>query len=752
MNPAKLQPRQNERRLSFWRGSLRTRLLITSVALVVIPVLITGIVAALVSSQGLRNEVFGQLESVATLKDNQIHTWLESLQTNLNLVFANPASLDAISTYMANPSSEDVSLSQLRSDLTKYNQRSGYFTELFIMDLDGRVILSTNTAQEGKILRTQAFFQEGSTGPSITPPLYELSLKNYSIIVSQPLQNKFGSVIGVLAGRANLNTLNEIMSQRAGLGEQGETYVVNSNYAVLTKLRFEETAIGESYINTQGSVNAVEQQTNGSGIYEDYRGATVVGVYHWIPELQIAVMAEHNQEEALASLQRLSQIMLGLIVAMVVIAVLAAFFLTQTITSPISKLAHAAEEISRGNLEQNVQVTQQDEIGVLAASFNTMTSQLRGLIASLEQRVEERTKALTNVAEISTATSSIQNLEKMLETFVHLTQRRFGLYHAHVFLFDEKTESLNIIACGWKEGDEHEGTHGTASIPLHQEQSLVARAARTKNAVIVNDVHSDPGWLPNPLLPDTASEMAIPLLVGDEVLGVLDVQSDQINAFTESDANIQTTLASQVAISVQNAELYTRVETALQDTRLLMENAPEAIIIIDLATGLFADPNENAEKLYGLPYDELIKVGPAQMSPPKQPDGRDSVEKAMEKINEAVKGGRPVFDWIHRNAQGHDFPCEVRLVLIPGDHPRVRASVTDITERKRAEELTRQRAQYQETLNLISQRIQSTTSIEKALQVAARELGHVLGMKPTAVTLEAEAFSTGTSLKDSSGQ
>jgi GAF domain-containing protein len=116
---------------------------------------------------------------------------------------------------------------------------------------------------------------------------------------------------------------------------------------------------------------------------------------------------------------------------------------------------------------------------------------------------------------------------------VQLTQRKFDLYHAHIFTFDENTSMLHIAACGWKEGDEHEGTHGTTTIPLEQEQSLVARAARTRQAVIVNDVRNEPGWLPNPLLPDTSSELAVPLVIGDQVLGVLDVQSDRINAFSD---------------------------------------------------------------------------------------------------------------------------------------------------------------------------------------------------------------------------
>ncbi|MDK1029645.1 MAG: GAF domain-containing protein [Anaerolineae bacterium] len=170
--------------------------------------------------------------------------------------------------------------------------------------------------------------------------------------------------------------------------------------------------------------------------------------------------------------------------------------------------------------------------------------------------LERRARQLAAVAEVSTASSRELEVETMLKTVVKLTQRQFDLYHAHIFTFDSETEKLNIVACGWLEGDENEGTHETSSISLDQEQSLVARAARTKQAVIVNDVKNEPGWRPNPLLPDTASEMAVPLVVGDEMIGVLDVQSERVEAFTEEDANIQLTLASQVATTMQNARSF----------------------------------------------------------------------------------------------------------------------------------------------------------------------------------------------------
>jgi PAS domain S-box-containing protein len=388
--------------------------------------------------------------------------------------------------------------------------------------------------------------------------------------------------------------------------------------------------------------------------------------------------------------------------------------------------------LSHRSTREALAKARQNELAQIKAN-----QELVGLQATLEQRVAERTQALTTVAEISTTASTTLETEKLMQQVVDLSKERFGLYHSHIYLLNELGDKL-VLASGAGEPGRMMVAQKHA-IPLHGEQSLVARAAREQRGVIVNDVTQEPDFLPNPILPDTRAELAVPMIVGEKVIGVFDVQSEIIGRFTEADIAVQSTLATQVASAVQNTRLYTQAETIAQEARSLVDNAPETIIIVDLETGLFINPNENAVKLYGLEREELIKVGPAQMSPPRQPDGRDSTEKAMEKIGEAMQGGTPIFEWVHRNAQGEDIPCEIRLVRMPGDHPRVRASVTDISERKRNEDLTRQRAQQQEALNLITQKIQGATTIEAALQVTARELGRALGRKPTLVTLEPDS-------------
>ncbi|HLY74541.1 MAG TPA: sigma 54-interacting transcriptional regulator, partial [Planctomycetota bacterium] len=138
-----------------------------------------------------------------------------------------------------------------------------------------------------------------------------------------------------------------------------------------------------------------------------------------------------------------------------------------------------------------------------------------------------------------------------------------------------------------------------------------------------------------------------------------------------------------------------RYEAQLQESearyRTLVENAPEAVVVLDFDAGRFVDFNENAMRLFGLTREELSDRGPLDLSPPVQPSGQPSSEFAREKIQEAVRGGRPVFEWVHRTGRGLDFPCEVRLVRIPNESSiLIRGSIIDISERKRAEESIRE--------------------------------------------------------------
>jgi PAS domain S-box-containing protein len=180
-----------------------------------------------------------------------------------------------------------------------------------------------------------------------------------------------------------------------------------------------------------------------------------------------------------------------------------------------------------------------------------------------ENALTKHAVELETVARVSTAASTILDADKLLQDIVNLTKASFGLYHTHIYLTNEAGNTL-ILAAGAGEVGRHMVAQGW-QIPVEQSRatgllrphkSLVARAARERRGVIVNNVREAPDFLPNPLLPNTCSEMAVPLIVGDKVLGVFDVQSDVVDRFTDDDLRINMTLAGQVAVALQNARLY----------------------------------------------------------------------------------------------------------------------------------------------------------------------------------------------------
>lgn len=151
-------------------------------------------------------------------------------------------------------------------------------------------------------------------------------------------------------------------------------------------------------------------------------------------------------------------------------------------------------------------------------------------------------------------------------------------------------------------------------------------------------------------------------------------------------------LAGQKAIIlvVRDITEQTRVEQALREgeerLRLVIENAPDAITVVDAVNGSFLELNAEALKLFHGTRAELLGSSIEDLSPPSQPDGRSSKELARFYLMKAMAGGRPVFEWTHRTLDGRDVPCEVRLMRLPSpDAVLVRGSITDLSERKRAE-------------------------------------------------------------------
>jgi signal transduction histidine kinase len=192
-----------------------------------------------------------------------------------------------------------------------------------------------------------------------------------------------------------------------------------------------------------------------------------------------------------------------------------------------------------------------------------MTARLRDLIYNLEAKVEERTRDLEMASDVSRQITRVLDLDILLPELAEKTRQGFNLDRVSLFLYDKKKGELILEAGTGREGALI--TPESKTIPINSHPSLVAQVARERKAEIINDIEQSAIHFSNPRLPETRSEAAFPMLVSDELVGVLDLQSEIVWRFQESEIQIFSTLAEQIAIAVRNAQLYREQEQVTRE-------------------------------------------------------------------------------------------------------------------------------------------------------------------------------------------
>ncbi len=189
-------------------------------------------------------------------------------------------------------------------------------------------------------------------------------------------------------------------------------------------------------------------------------------------------------------------------------------------------------------------------------------AELKRLIETLEERVDARTRDLGVAAEVSRQVTQVLDLEALLPQLTELTRKSFDLYHVSIFLHYESKQLLCLDAGTGEAGRQMMAANKQFNIA---DRGLVPLALRERKAQVINDVSCSADHQVNPFLPNTRSEVALPMLIGDKVIGVLDLQSEVINKFTADDIKVFTTLTEQIAVAVRNANLFTSAQQARQE-------------------------------------------------------------------------------------------------------------------------------------------------------------------------------------------
>ncbi|MEW5957341.1 MAG: GAF domain-containing protein [Chloroflexota bacterium] len=456
-----------------------------------------------------------------------------------------------------------------------------------------------------------------------------------------------------------------------------------------------------------------------------------------VSQLQAIALGQENLTSAVMA----QFLVLGLLASLIV--VIASLVVNRSIATTLASLARTATQIAGGDLNaQAPLIVRSDEVGQLAVAFSSMTAQLREVIGSLEQRVADRTRRLEIAAALSEQLTAVLKLDELLAEVVNQIKDSFNYYHAQIYLLDDKRARL-VLAEGTGQAGVEMKAKGH-NISLEAPTSLVARAARTGEIVRVDNVRLAADWLSNPLLPQTWSEMAVPIILEGQAVGVLDVQEDKIAGLDENDANLLRSLANQVAVAIRNARLFQQVETALAEAYRSQER------YIQQSWEKFRGQAMGSQYLYVQPGAALPDEAGRQTLVEIQQQALSQTRPAVVPIKEGPVAKQAVV--VPINLRGQTIGA-LQLHL-PGEKQQwtdndmaVIETVIDqfaqIAENLRLFEETRERASREQAIREVTEKLRAAPTLDNLLTIASRELGRWLAVPYTVIELGIEAEKNG---------
>lgn len=595
--------------------SIRTKLIMGALIVTVTPIVIlSGINLGTLRtiSQTQSNE---SLRTATELTISQIDSFFETNLTSLNT----EASLPSVISYLqTSPVIREGSVQeqQLRATLLSLKTKEALYSPSYaVINLLGINIYDTDSTSQGKSELNTDYFQESSAQKSAYVSSIEFipnSRDSYIYFIT-PIFDDTNTVIGYLRLRYDARILQEKLNQTAGiigthsypilldengirLADTAEPNLLYRSIVPLSNETYNELLTANkipSYIpqgqfvseipevvssifnkNAQPyDIFTVDLQTAQTGIPDSATYARLSTQPWYLVYLQ-------EQTTLVASLNSLTKSIVQLAVLIAALVSVLVTIVSNLFTRPILDLTQTAEKVAVGDLSAQAGITSKDEIGSLARSFNTMTEQLRSSIENLEKRVQERTQMLARqnesltyrsrqlqtVADVARNVVSNTDLESLLTSVTNLISDRFNYYHVGIFLIDDAGEYANLRASNSIGGQrmlsrQHKLRVGQVGIV-----GYVTGAGQPR---IATDVGKDAVFFNNPDLPETKSEMALPLKIENQIIGALDIQSIESNAFSEEDVALFTTLADQVSVAINNNQLLADTAQALEEAQTL---------------------------------------------------------------------------------------------------------------------------------------------------------------------------------------
>lgn len=595
-----------------WRGSLRSKLLVAFIGVTVVATGALGVFMYITTSNNLHENLERELSAQATNRATHIGNLLNEQVDTLTTLSLNEALQVAVETknksYTGNAAATQATLDALdeqwraanagdtnndflaqwyltnavAQELIEYQQIFPDNVEVFVTDVYGGLVGMTNRTSnyyQADEDWWQAAYNNGKGAVYIDAPKLDESSGAVAVQIALPLHNQdTGEIIGILRTTYIVPQLATILTEKVGQTGEADLYIPGEVVTHFHEGKFGPVDAGEfEALQAVADQGLVEMKYEGtSSVVVQAQVQTLIG-NPFVDKLGWVVVFHQQRDEAFAPINAATRGFMIVLIIVIVLAAAVAFGFSLVLARPIAKLTAVAEEVSAGNLDSRAEVTTADEVGTLATAFNTMTSRLQETLQGLEQRVAERTQNLELAADIGRSVSQVRDLDVMLQDACELIRNEFDLYYVQVYLTDPSQTTLQLQA----------GTGDVGAQLLERRHhlqlntgSINGRAAVEKRTMVISDTLESTTFRPNSLLPDTCGEMAVPLIVNDKVVGVLDMQSSEPGVLNEEVIPAFEALAGQLAVAVQNATLLeeakqARAEVEAQARRLVRKNWTE---------------------------------------------------------------------------------------------------------------------------------------------------------------------------------
>lgn len=743
--------------------SLRIKLIAAFTGATILALSVLGYLNNLSVQRILNDQANESLFNAASQTESTLRQFidfnLQSIKTEAKL----PVFVDYLSLHVSDRADLQENIHETLSTLAESSPE--YIASYALLDLDGNVMADTNSNHVGENESDLTSFMSAiEEGDAVMSPMeFDPFTKESSLYFSSPVVENDSIILGVLRVRYRAEVIQELVKSNNDRGGEGSfavlfdenlihlahgiapetlfTSVEDLDNASLLQLiadrRLPDRAASENLIplpELAQNLGGALAEPGAARFFEATDVATgnlinrVVVINLQNPSWLLAFF--QPQEIYLAPSEELANTTILLSIVSAAGSVVFAILISQVLASPIIALTNNAAELAKGNFDTTVEIGTHDEIGDLGQSFNSMASQLRSSIGSLETQVASRTKDLENQAamlqasvEIARDATSEAELQPMLDRASTLLYDRFGYYHVGIYLLSDDRENAVLTASTDESGQKLLEVDHTVKVSV---ETNLGHACILGEPVRASASSSDSPLNFHALLPSSQAQLVIPLNLGNRTIGAIDLHSTNPNTFTEGESQIFQALADQLSIAIEKASFQQEIQKNLTE--------------LETAYGQFTQQSwekfiESRAHYSGYRYDARQKV--------------EKVERPTNEVIQAWEGGQPVsmLQKASGNAPGQTslaIPIKVRgsvigVLNIEFDGESVPVETEDlvmeiserlslILENARLVETARRQVEREQLTSYISDQVRQSLDMDTVLKTAVQEIGQQLGL------------------------